>query len=80
MDESSIIIHDDGEKTTILIDWGKNPKKDIEEKREKCPRCGGKTLIDTELGGQYCTVCGWPDKEDARKRARERKKALINKN
>ena len=88
MEDSSIIIQDDGQKTTVMINWGtqtkpdlptKVPKKEKIEKRDRCPRCLGKTLIDVELGGQKCTVCGWPDKEDARKRARERKNALIKK-
>ncbi len=79
-----IIIQDDGETTTIIIGAKlekdpikPQPKKPHIERRDRCPRCEGKTLIDTELGGQVCTICGWPDKEDARERSKLRKKALM---
>jgi len=89
MEDSSIIIQDDGEKTTVIIDFGnktvsnlpsKVPKnhKNPKEKKDICPRCENKTLIETEKG-QICTVCGWPDREDARERIKKRKKALISK-
>ena len=79
-----IIIQDDGETTTIIIGAKLQkdpikpiPKKPHIERRERCPRCEGKTLIDTELGGQFCTICGWPNRDDARKTSKLRKKALM---
>ena len=86
MEESSIIIQDDGEKTTVIIGFGekvtsnlpsKVPKNERPiERKDVCPRCENKTLIETEKG-QICTIYGWPEKEDARERLKKRKKALI---
>lgn len=78
-DKEHIAIGVTGTEITTAL-GGVPPKREHSiEKRDRCPRCENKTLIDIEKGGQICTVCGWPDKEDARERLKNKKKALIPK-